>query len=188
MAVYTIHLSVTPDGVTPDTPQFAGRLGDDRAAELCIRVPFTGCRYRLEVIDGAGGYDITDLLDAEDGTVRYAVPCAWTTAGIAALRVIAVGADGWRFHSAAAYLRFEDREDGDYLNDTVRPAWQETLDEASVLLDTLERKLINGEFKGEKGDRGPLPVKGVDYGTAEDKAELVAAVMAALPNGDEVTY
>lgn len=32
------------------------------------------------------------------------------------------------------------------------------------------------------------PERGVDYFTEEDKAEIVAAVIAALPNGDEVAY
>lgn len=51
--------------------------------------------------------------------------------------------------------------------------------------------------KGDKGDTGPqgvpgadghTPVKGVDYFTASDQADIVAAVLAALPNGDEVNY
>ena len=54
--------------------------------------------------------------------------------------------------------------------------------------------------KGETGDRGPqgeqgipgadgyTPEKGVDYWTEADKAEMVADVLAALPNGDEVSY
>lgn len=51
--------------------------------------------------------------------------------------------------------------------------------------------------KGEKGDPGTpgkdgadgkTPEKGVDYYTEEDKAEFVDAVLAALPNGDEVYY
>lgn len=51
--------------------------------------------------------------------------------------------------------------------------------------------------QGPKGDTGPqgpagadgkTPVKGVDYYTEADKEELVQAVIAALPNGDEVSY
>lgn len=43
-------------------------------------------------------------------------------------------------------------------------------------------------IKGEPGTDGYTPVKGVDYFTEADKEELVASVMAALPNGDEVSY
>lgn len=56
---------------------------------------------------------------------------------------------------------------------------------------------------GEKGEAGPQglpgepgsngvdgysPVKGTDYWTEEDKAELVQQVLEALPDGDEVSY
>lgn len=56
-----------------------------------------------------------------------------------------------------------------------------------------EFAVLNGD-KGDKGDtgaRGPAgvtPVKGVDYFTDSDKAELVSAVLAALPDGTEVSY
>ena len=45
--------------------------------------------------------------------------------------------------------------------------------------------------KGEKGDSGAdgyTPVKGTDYWTAADQAEMVQQVLAALPDGDEVSY
>ena len=43
--------------------------------------------------------------------------------------------------------------------------------------------------KGEKGDPGRTPERGVDYYTPDDKAEMVAAVLAALPvyNGEVVS-
>ncbi len=42
--------------------------------------------------------------------------------------------------------------------------------------------------KGERGENGYTPVRGVDYCTAADKAELVSAVLAALPDGDVQSY
>ena len=48
--------------------------------------------------------------------------------------------------------------------------------------------------KGEKGDPGTpgaaghTPVKGTDYWTAADKQEIVNNVLAALPDGTEVSY
>ena len=39
---------------------------------------------------------------------------------------------------------------------------------------------LKGE-KGDKGDNGYTPQKGVDYYTDADKAEMVSAVLAALP-------
>ena len=160
MAIYTIDVTVTEDGVTPATPQIAGHDGDHYAAVVRFHIPFEGYRYRVEIIDGNGGYDISDLLEAKDGVVLCTIPAAWTAAGIAALRLVAVklaedGSEIMRFHSEPVYLLFKEREDGESLAHTARPAWQETLDEAQFFLQVLERKLKNGEFQGDKGDAGP---------------------------------
>lgn len=42
--------------------------------------------------------------------------------------------------------------------------------------------------QGAKGADGHTPVKGTDYWTAADKAEMVTDVLAALPDGTEVNY
>ena len=48
--------------------------------------------------------------------------------------------------------------------------------------------------KGDKGDKGDpgadgyTPVKGTDYWTDADKTEIINAVLAALPDGSEVSY
>lgn len=54
-----------------------------------------------------------------------------------------------------------------------------------VINKALQEAKDSGEFKGDKGDE---PVKGKDYWTEEDKQELVNDVLAALPNGDGVSY
>ena len=41
---------------------------------------------------------------------------------------------------------------------------------------------------GAKGADGKTPVKGTDYFTDADKAELVQAVLTAMPDGDGATY
>ena len=41
---------------------------------------------------------------------------------------------------------------------------------------------------GAKGDPGKTPVRGTDYWTAADKQEIVNNVLAALPDGSEVSY
>lgn len=166
MAIYTIDLTVTEDGVTPNTPQPAGHDGDHGAAVVRFHIPFEGYRYRVEIVDGNGGYDISDLLDAEDGVVSCTVPAAWTAAGIATLRLVAVqtaadGGETMRFHSKPAFLLFYEREDGGALEHAARPAWQETLDEAQFFLQTVERKLKNGELKGEPGPQGIQGIQGI---------------------------
>lgn len=52
--------------------------------------------------------------------------------------------------------------------------------------DTGERGPTGPE--GPKGADGKSPVKGTDYWTAADKAEIVQSVLAALPDGTEVAY
>lgn len=42
--------------------------------------------------------------------------------------------------------------------------------------------------KGDPGVPGKTPVKGMDYWTAADKQEIVNSVIAALPDGTEVSY
>lgn len=42
--------------------------------------------------------------------------------------------------------------------------------------------------RGATGAKGDTPVKGTDYFTAEDKAELVSDVLAALPNANGVSF
>lgn len=42
-----------------------------------------------------------------------------------------------------------------------------------------------GNIKGEKGNDGKTPVRGVDYYTDSDKTEMVNAVLAALPKWNE---
>ena len=42
--------------------------------------------------------------------------------------------------------------------------------------------------KGDTGAAGRTPVKGTDYWTEEDRQAMIADVLSALPNGDEVGY
>ena len=42
--------------------------------------------------------------------------------------------------------------------------------------------------RGEPGTPGKTPIRGTDYWTAADKQEIVNSVIAALPDGTEVSY
>lgn len=55
---------------------------------------------------------------------------------------------------------------------------KDTLDKLSVSDGKLQ---YNGSDVGLKGDKGDMPVKGTDYWTAADKAEIVNDTLAALP-------
>lgn len=45
-----------------------------------------------------------------------------------------------------------------------------------------------GKLQGAKGEKGDSPVVGVDYFTADDKQEIVADVLASLPNASGVSF
>ena len=42
--------------------------------------------------------------------------------------------------------------------------------------------------QGPQGPMGPAPVRGTDYWTAADKAEIVSSVLVALPNASGVSF
>lgn len=62
---------------------------------------------------------------------------------------------------------------------------KDTLD---LLSDSNGKLQYNGSDVGLKGDKGDTPVKGTDYWTAADKAEIVADTLAALPTWTGGSY
>lgn len=61
--------------------------------------------------------------------------------------------------------------------------------DATALPEAINTALAQAKAGGEfDGAPGYTPVKGTDYYTAADKAELVNAVIAALPDASEVSY
>lgn len=58
---------------------------------------------------------------------------------------------------------------------------KDTLDKLSDSNGKLQYNGSDVGLKGDKGDKGDTPVKGTDYWTAADKAEIVADTLAALP-------
>lgn len=62
---------------------------------------------------------------------------------------------------------------------------KDTLDKLSVTDGKLQ---YNGSDVGLKGDKGDTPVKGTDYWTEADKAEIVADTLAALPTWTGGSY
>ena len=68
---------------------------------------------------------------------------------------------------------------------------------APAVNTALQAAKDSGAFRGDKGDPGAkgdpgkpgkAPVRGTDYWTAADKQEIVNSVIAALPDGTEVSY
>ena len=60
-----------------------------------------------------------------------------------------------------------------------------------LLWDPDKKQYVQSEIvvpRAQDGADGHTPVKGTDYWTAADKQEIVSAVLAALPDGTEVSY
>ena len=72
--------------VSPNAPQYAGVQGDHRATLIEFVVPEElrgeSFRYRIDGLDGAGGYVSSGLLPLDDqGVVGFLLPAAFTQAG-----------------------------------------------------------------------------------------------------------
>lgn len=132
--IYEITFTVekNPPTVSPLSPQAAGHFGDNYAARISfvLNGAADGRRYRIEVEDANGAYDITELLDAAGNVVSYTVPAAWTAAGVAKVRLVEVevldGIEKAIFHYPAAKLSFEMRDSG---TSTIKmlPRWQSVM-------------------------------------------------------------
>ena len=85
-----IRIRFTPDlmlgTVSPSAPQYGGVPGDNRAVQVSFAVPEelqgNRFRYRIEGVDGAGGYVTSGLLPIDDdGIVCLLLPATFTQAG-----------------------------------------------------------------------------------------------------------
>ena len=93
------------------------------------------------------------------------------------------------YRIALSTVKTQASTDEVYAGDTVRQSYYHYpviyVDASYVYCDT--RVSIRGAT-GNKGADGTTPVKGTDYFTDADKAELIDAVIAALPDASEVSY
>jgi hypothetical protein len=80
-----------------------------------------------------------------------------------------------------------DGEDGGYYTPSVDSAGSLTWTASKAGMPDVPAANIMGP-EGPQGPAGYTPKRGTDYWTADDKAEMVADVLAALPDGDEVSY
>ena len=90
--------------------------------------------------------------------------------------------------SVADYLESLEGEDGKSV--TVTSVSESTADGGSNVVTFSDGKTVtikNGS-KGNKGDKGDTPVKGIDYFTESEKAEMVQAVLEALPAAEGVEF
>lgn len=151
--LYNLVFDVSKDTVSPHggskEPLRGGVYGDKGQASVTFNllegVPMGGgYRYRVEIVDGAGGYDVTELMPAEEGKVVIDIPTSWTVPGVAALRLVAVetDADGneeARFHSLPMHVYFDDRNDGKPVEGMAETVWQSFLTKSEKYIDEARR-------------------------------------------------
>lgn len=149
MVLYNLVFDVSKDTASPHggskEPLRGGVYGDKGQASVTFNllegVPMDGgYRYRVEIVDGAGGYDVTELMPAEEGKVVIDIPTSWTVPGVAALRLVAVETDAEgneeaRFHSLPMHVYFDDRNDGKPVEGLAETVWQSFLTKAGMSVE-----------------------------------------------------
>ena len=149
--------------------------------------------------------DLADLTTEAKGTLVAAINEAARTGGVGsmALRVadgyIQYSADGgstWQNLIAVADLKGADGapgkdgptgapgKDGHSPVVTATKSGKTT----TINVDGAAIATVEDGADGKPGAAGHTPVKGTDYWTAADKQEIVNSVIAALPDGTEVSY
>ena len=129
-------LSRAAHTATPNQPQAAGVSGDHRAATVrfLLTDPPADRLYRVEVCDGGGGYDVTELLTPQDNVVTCAIPSHWTAAGIATLRLTELtvqdGEETQVYHYPPVRLQFESCPAGEATE--ALSAWQAVMTAAQL--------------------------------------------------------
>ena len=189
--LYNLIFNVSKDTAAPSgderSPLRAGVYGDKGQATVTFNlsedVPFgDDYYYRVEIVDGAGGYDVTGPMAAENGTVVVDIPTAWTTPGVAALRLVAVetdaeGNENARFHSLPMYIYFDDRNDGSAIRVQAEAAWQEFLAKAAVDIDnasrSAERSAADAKSAQEAADAAEKAAKSAATDAAQGASEHV---------------
>ncbi len=190
LPVYIHTLTVGETTISPTGPLDCGTAGDEHAARLCLRpeTPDTDVLYRLEVVTGDGGYDITEPLTLEDGALTLDLPAAWSAAGVAAVRLIRFteqdGKETARQYYPPFFLRFAYRDEG--VGAAHAPyCWQQLLTRSESLLAAMSHTCATAE---EHAAAAKAAAEQAAYNAdaalraeaAAEQAEAVAAYCEAL--------
>lgn len=188
----------------------AGIIGEHYATELIVTPPAimpAEAVYRL-CFEPGGLSEI--ILQTTDGAFSYPLPSAVTATPYCCVTLIGYVGSEQIYKSRMVRLHFSQTSDGDSSIDLQQPGIvdevnrntaarhthdnKDTLDKLSGSNGKLQYNGSDVGLKGDKGDTGATgadgktPIKGVDYWTAADKQEIVNDVIAALPDGTEVSY
>lgn len=163
MALKTIEYTVTSEGITPKTEQSGGTQGEHNFTEVVMTlgagVP-TGddVRYRVQTIDGAGGFYSTEFLTPGEGKITFLLSRDITLAGgvaylyLVATKVVYEGekfvSESQEFLSKPMRLRFENSGVGSPSENAYRLGITGALSKANNLADEASKSA--NEAKTEK--------------------------------------
>ena len=190
----------------------AGIQGEHRASELVIILPPdmpSGLSYRLAFDPGGQSY----TLSLTNGELRYELPQSITRHEVVSMNIEGYEGRNRIYKSVMVELYFDEAVDTDSPVDAdghsigaevaENTAARHThsnkaiLDKLSVAGGKLQYDGSDVGLKGDTGATGPqgepgangyTPIKGTDYWTAADKAEIVDDVLAALPTWTGGSY
>ena len=167
----------------PDTPQGAGCTGDHHAAQVTflLTAPPADRLYRVEVNDGCGGYDLSELLEEQGGAVVCTVPASWTAAGTATLRLVEIavdeaGTEQMVYHYPPVRLTFADRCQGETVGEAALPAWQSAVNGAEAA-EKARREAEAARQAAEKQRAENCDVTLLNCQSATEEAYAVAGQM-----------
>jgi len=103
---------------------------------------------------------------------------------------VASGTNAFRVHSSSTGY-FTSTKSWSFGGNTEGIAWYCEAYTDDTCTELLASCALNAGAKGDDGEAGAAgytPIKTVDYWTEEDKAEMVQDVLAALPDGEGVSY
>ena len=167
----------------PDTPQGAGCTGDHHAAQVTflLTAPPADRLYRVEVNDGCGGYDLSELLEEQGGAVVCTVPASWTAAGTATLRLVEIavdeaGTEQMVYHYPPVRLTFADRCQGETVGEAALPAWQSAVNGAEAA-EKARREAEAARQAAEKQRAENCDVTLLNCKSAAEEAYAVAGQM-----------
>ncbi len=197
MAIRKVYFNVTKDGISPCDYAWGGIQNEDNATEInfvldleYLSVLNEGSKqlyYRIDFESAYAGYHPSENIIVESDMVTREVPKAITRFGgeftctLVITRMLENGESQQILTAPATLFLTRNNIKSDLLLNNLS-AFEEhiltNVKQAVLLRQEIEEKLLNGEFKGEKGDNYTL--------TTDDKNEITNMVLASFTDVSEV--
>lgn len=154
MPCYQYDLTVRGGEISPRTVD-GGTAGDRGALRLVFAfedADAAAYTYRVEAVNGAGGYDCTERYPLTDGKLTLDVPSAWAVAGNTVVRLVQLtvedGEERERRYFPPVTVSFAYRDGGD--GDAVAaPLWQELITRTEAAVEQALQSAVDAATQAE---------------------------------------